>query len=241
MWRNKFGLARWLRLPILIGVAVLALLGFTIYRQWQVAVRDQSEQEVADLRREGREILDGGNIPAAARRFEEIAEIAAQRPQSARSAEIRRDLDLARQLSAVAHILSDSLDRVLSMVAADPSGRLELIHGKGFLLDVVVTPTEKETYEARLFLAADQAPVRVDLSSTPLFHELAIDQPTRFLLAMKADRLAREDAGWRLELIPDSVALVTESILVRNLGLDDPETLDLIRRQADRRPARGGP
>lgn len=240
-WRRRRRLARrWVRrtvqrvasvrrlftIPVLVGLAVFVIVAVTVVRQIESQRVYWQRTRIESAAQAGRQALAEGDLSAAyeALRQARIWMSATKNPTS----DWRILAEQAKAVEAIHDLLPDSLHRLLSFVAESPESRKNMMAGKGMLIDAETDRDSTGAWRLETGLFTNGIPIQLDLGQPAILDQLALEWPTRLLLAMKIQAFESTDRSARLIIDPNSVTLVTQPELLKLVGVDD--LADLVER-----------
>lgn len=222
---------QWFTVPKLIFMGVAFVIVVTI--SWQIHQRHLThlrEELIPEARRGLQALADGEFAKAhehlgfAVNAMDTLEESVADGPKYRQA---------FAELDVVQDLLEYGLDDSLISGPESLSYFNSSLYEKALIFDAVVEPAE-EGFVVHYVAFMKDTPVPIDGSSLDLFNEIALTKPTRVIFGARFQEIVETGDGYRLRLIPDSGALITEARIYETLGLaKDPKAGEVRLRQKE--------
>ena len=235
--------------PLLAAVATLAVvvsafgIGIWLYSRPRPAPA-RAAPRAPDFEthlKAGQKALAAGKFRSAADELQQAVALAESLPERRRAAEGRDAVQLHRQATLLADLLSESLGDILLLAARMDEEEWQAkfaqdYRGRAVVFDAEVTRDGAGQYRLDYHVRAGPEPARIEVGDLKLLQALPPMRPPRLLFGARLANIGREAGGaWAVRFQPDSGVLLTDSGAVTACcpGPIDEETLDLVRRQKD--------
>lgn len=231
-WRIV-GLRRWFTLPVLVGLAALAVTLGTFLWQWEQYTQTQMSATAMRSGQQGLAALAEGDLTKAQKELSRAATLLANLKQPLQDQ--RTYLQAAKETELTASLPARSLQEILreATMAADPS---TVLGDRSFLYEGTLLFADSGRLAPITVGRIGEESIHLDLAGIPLFEPEFVHEGTRVLFGAKMLTLRKGDQEWILEVAPDSAAWITHPALLKYLGLAD----DSIERTAERQRERLG-